>query len=76
MLPMQFYDLARIIHEERIREAQARRPEWMYEAALNARAQKRAARRAQIRFSLAQVLRRLAAAIESKAATSQAAHPL
>ena len=31
MLPLEFVRLAQIIHEERIHDAMARRPEWAYD---------------------------------------------
>jgi hypothetical protein len=54
------YALIRAIHEERIRAAQIRRPEWMYEVARPARP--RASR--QLRISIAEALRRIAASVE------------
>ena len=59
MIPVS-YLLIRAIHEERIRAAQIRRPEWMYEVARPVRPH--ATR--QLRISIAQALRRIAASVE------------
>jgi hypothetical protein len=68
MIPWSNYQIARLIHEERIRAAQARRPEWMYEAALAARQRQSGSVSRRVRFSMAQVLRQIAASIEPNGA--------
>ena len=60
MIPQQYEQLARIIHEERIQAAQARRPEWMYAPA----PPKPPSR---WRLALAQALLSLAARLETTA---------
>ena len=67
MIPWSYHQLARMIHEERIREAQARRPEWMYAVARPVRRRPVARASRQLRISVAQALRRLAASVEGGA---------
>jgi hypothetical protein len=64
MIPTSHYQLALLIHEERIRAAQAPRPEWMYTAALPGRPRHRPSASRQLRHSVAQALRRIAASVE------------
>ena len=71
MIPMPYFQLARLIHEERIRAAQAPKPEWMYTAALPARRQTGPSASGQLRCSVAQFLRRLAASVEPRGSTWQ-----
>ncbi len=77
MMPVPYWHLARL-HEERIRAAQAPRPEWMYEAALAARPRQGSGAAQQFRVLIAQALRRLAARVEPRGSTWQPAgsgHP-
>jgi hypothetical protein len=39
VIPFEYQQLARLIHQERIQAAQAARPEWMYAAPARARRQ-------------------------------------
>lgn len=65
MLPLWgSYELARLLHEERIRAAKAPRPEWMYAAARPARLNYAAIVSRHLRISVAQALRHLAASVE------------
>ena len=69
---MPIHELARLMHEERVSEAERRRPEWVYEAALAKRAQREAGASHQLRSAFAQALRRLAASVEPAAIPSSA----
>jgi hypothetical protein len=73
MIPMPYWEVARLIHEERIREAQPRLPEWMYEAAVADRPRQGAGASQHLRVSVAQALHRLAARVEPSGSTEQTA---
>jgi hypothetical protein len=62
LIPM--HQLARLIHEERIQAAQARRPEWTYAALPRTRPEQALGSKRHVRRWVAQTLRRLAARVE------------
>jgi hypothetical protein len=63
MIPMDYQQLARIIHQERIQAAQARRPEWMYTIAPRAPKQRFGSSR-RLRQWLASLIHEVAVRIE------------
>ena len=63
MIPI-YYQMARLIHEERIQAAQARRPEWAYAVTPQARAAHASSGIAQLRRRTAQALHGLATRLE------------
>jgi hypothetical protein len=65
MLPIYTYDLARMIHEERIAHATRRKPEWMYLEALAPRVSGRIS----LWVSVAHILRRMAARLDPAGAS-------
>jgi hypothetical protein len=70
VVPWPNFQLARMLHEDRIRAAQARRPEWVYEASLAKRHEPRRMSR-WVRVCIADALHRLAASIEPNASIVQ-----
>jgi hypothetical protein len=72
MLPIS-YQLARLLHEERISAAKRPRPEWMSAAASVARPRRDAAATRHVRSAVAQILRRLAERVEPAPAASASA---
>jgi hypothetical protein len=75
MLPMMpsTYQLARLLHEERISAAKRPRPEWPDAAASVARPRRQTVASRHVRRFVAQVLRRLAERVEPAPAASASA---
>jgi len=76
--PFLYEELARIIHQERIQAAQARRPEWMYAPPSSARAWQESSATRLLRRMVAQSLCRVAArlgrtSLAGEASSSQTA---
>ena len=64
MIPVQIFELARVIHEERIRAALAPRPEFVHQRSRQPRSRPDVSVSRQVRISVAQALRRMAASVE------------
>lgn len=66
MLPFPYFKLAQAIHQERIRAAERKRPEWMYSDAFLLKESTRPSREhgRLLRALLAQTLRQFAAVID------------
>jgi len=70
VIPHEYANLARLIHQERIQAAQARRPEWMYAA--GPRPRRAPGRGRELRRWVAQALHQLAIRVEPADAARQA----
>jgi hypothetical protein len=73
MLPHCNYSLVRAVHEERIRAAQRPVPEWIGIATPPERQRPADGVRQRVRSSFARALRRLAASVDPRASTVNAA---
>jgi hypothetical protein len=69
MLPYLSHNVARMLHEERIRAAQTPKPEWMYEAALAPRPRHGERISKHVRSLVASALHRLATSVDPQSST-------